>query len=168
LRFGWKFTNYALATKLIKEKMKFSNIALLSIYLVSFSAFAGPFTDNLSMCLVRSASDADKEKFMKWTFVAMSKHPAVKEFSNITPEKSDEINQDAGNLLVSLLVEKCKKETNEAVRYEGANAALTASFEYFGSSSIDQLMSHPAVTKYISGLKSTMEKASLADELMEK
>ena len=47
------------------------------------SAIAGPFTDEMSRCIVKKTSESDKTLFIQWLFAAMSSHPGVKSMPNI-------------------------------------------------------------------------------------
>jgi hypothetical protein len=51
------------------------------------AAQAGPYTDDLSRCLIKSTSPDDQVVFMQWMFSAMSLHPAVSGLTSITADQ---------------------------------------------------------------------------------
>jgi hypothetical protein len=62
------------------------SILFVITMLLSQALHAGPFTNQLSRCLVKSTSEADKELLIKWIFAAMSSHPKVQHMSNVSVE----------------------------------------------------------------------------------
>ena len=57
-------------------------------------AAAGPAVDQLSECLVKSTTAADKTAVLQWTFVALSAHPELKKFSNVTEEQKTQLDKN--------------------------------------------------------------------------
>ena len=123
---------------------------ILAVTLALFSAFpagaalAGPATDALSTCLVRSVSDEDRVVLMQWIFSTMARHPGVAQLSNISPEQRIEINRRGGALFTRLLTADCTLETRKAVLDEG-QGALSSAFNVLGGTAMDGLMADPAV-----------------------
>lgn len=124
-------------------------VALLSA--VCPQVHAGPFTDDLSKCLVKSTSDDDRTLFIQWIYAAMSSHPKVRAMSSITPEFADQLNRRAADLVTELLTSRCKAEAAQAVKAEG-EAALRGSFEVLGRVGMQGLLADPNVTEYLTGL----------------
>ena len=54
-------------------------------------AIAGPTVDQLSDCLVKATTAADKTTVLQWTFTALAAHPDLKGFSSVTPEQKNQI-----------------------------------------------------------------------------
>jgi hypothetical protein len=142
--------------------MKF--VAMLSLALMTFSlgVQAGPFTDDMSKCLVKNTTQEDKEALIKWIYAAMSAHPSVKALSNVSAKQGESLNKGAADLMMELLTQRCKTETQQAIKYEGEGAIRT-SFQILGQVAMQDLMSHPAVTKYITGITSFVDKKSFED-----
>ena len=138
--------------------MKYFIIAILITF--SLSVNAGPFTDKLSICLVKSTSKADKELLIQWVFAAISAHPNVSALSNISVEKGDALNKSTANLFIKLLTVKCKTETEQALKYEG-KSTFQASFKVLGEVAMNGLMRRPNVGKYLSGLEKNMDSKAL-------
>ena len=107
-------------------------------------AQAGVYGDDLSRCLVETATPKDRAVFIGWMFSAMSHHPDVAAFSNLTDPQRRQMAVDAGKLLQRLLVTDCRKQTVAALRYEG-DTAVPGAFRLFGEVAMQGLMSHPAV-----------------------
>ena len=139
------------------KKLGFFIIATLCLCTV---AVAGPFTDEMSKCIVKKTTESDKAMFIRWIYVAMSSHPDVEALSNISPEKRDQLNQEAASLIVELLTVRCKDESKQAVKYEGGDS-FKAGFEQLGRVAMQGLMSHPDVKEYLSGLESYMDAEKL-------
>lgn len=138
--------------------MKYFILAILVTF--SLPVNAGPFTDKLSICLVKSTSKADKELLIQWVFAAISSHPNVNALSNVSVEKGDALNKSTGNLFVKLLTVKCRSETEQALKYEG-KSAFQASFKVLGEVAMSGLMRHPNVGRYLSGLEKNMDSKAL-------
>jgi hypothetical protein len=124
------------------------------VVLASFAApaHAGPFGDEMAKCLVRTTSEADKTVLIQWIFAAMASHPDVSALSHVSAQKGEELHKDVANLFVTLVTQRCKAETEQAVKFEGPEA-LKKSFEVLGQVAMQGIMSDPAVATYIGGLQ---------------
>ena len=117
------------------------------VLILCFSpAHAGPFTDNLSRCLVVSADESDRSALIYWVFRIIAEHPDIKNeignvFSEIQKTRSD---LDVAEIFTKLVVDKCPSETREAWQYE-QELALQAAFEVLGKVAMQELMTHPVV-----------------------
>jgi hypothetical protein len=107
-------------------------------------AVAGVYTDEMSKCLVASTSAGDKESLVRWIFANAALHPAVASIATVTSEQRTSMNQSAGQLFDRLLTDTCRKQTREALQYEGP-AAIQLSFQVLGQVAMGTLMAHPAV-----------------------
>jgi hypothetical protein len=112
---------------------------------------AGPYTDELSKCLVASTTAADRVDLVKWMFAAASSHPAVRPMSTVTPAQLDAANRKMGALVMRLLTETCVQQTRDALKYEGA-ATLQTSFQVLGQVAGRELFTSPEVKEALSGL----------------
>ena len=134
--------------------------ALLSMLLFSAAAHAGPFSDEMAKCLVRSTSESDKTALMRWVFAAMAAHPGVKALSNITERQGEELNKEASNLFVVLLTDRCKNETEQALKFEGADT-FKKSFQVLGEVAMQGLIANPEVTRFMGGLDRHLDTKAL-------
>jgi hypothetical protein len=107
-------------------------------------ATAGPYTDDLSKCLVKSTSPDDQVVFMQWMFSAMALHPAVSSLASISAEQHVTFDKKAASLFVRLMSADCRQQTIDAVKFEGATAVQT-SFQLFGQVAMRGLMSNAQV-----------------------
>ncbi len=118
---------------------------------LSGAARAGIYTDDLSKCLVKATTEADRLDLIIWIYGAMSVHPAVKSLSTITDAQRDASNHKAGDLLQRLLLQDCHAQTVDAIRYEGSGA-LQASFSVLGQVAMVGLMQDKTVLGDIQGI----------------
>jgi hypothetical protein len=125
------------------------------------SAEAGVYGDDLSKCLVRSATPSDQTSFVVWAFSALSAHPAVRQYSNFTDAKRDELNVVVGKLFERLLTVDCHSEAVAALKYEGAGG-MTQSFSVLGQVAFRGLSSDPAVTAQFAGITKGVDEKRMA------
>jgi hypothetical protein len=126
------------------------------------AASAGVFSDDLAKCLVAKTSPADRTVFIQWMFAAMTANPAVASLSNMTEAQRTTHTQQAGALMQRLLLDDCRKDTVAAIRNEGPEA-LRQSFGVLGEVAMQNLLNDPAVSKEVSGLAASLDKARWAD-----
>lgn len=131
-------------------------LALLS----SGPALAGPYSDELSKCLVRSTTDDDKNYLVKWMFAAVTVHPAVRSIASVSDAQREELNRNAAKLVERLLTESCRNETREAVKYEGPGT-LQASFQVLGQVAGRGLFADPGVIRSMSAFENYFDTAKL-------
>jgi hypothetical protein len=115
------------------------------------SAQAGIYTDDMSRCLVNSATVKDKTDLIKWIFGIMAAHPDVAAMSAIKDKQRDELTKTAGLLLQRLMTEDCRKQTADAIKYEG-NVAIQSSFAVLGQVAMQELMTNPIVARSTSDI----------------
>lgn len=118
--------------------------ALLCTAAFALPASAGIYSDDMARCLVSSTTAKDKTDLVRWIFSNASLHPEVASISSLTAPRRDEIDRAAGALLERLLTESCRKQTQEALKYEGP-IAMQTSFQVLGQVAMQELMSNPAV-----------------------
>lgn len=127
---------------------------------VPTSVYAGPFTDNLSKCLVESTSTRDRNALVQWMFSAASLHPAVQSIASVSEQQLDEATKSTAELFMKLLTETCKQETIKALEYEG-NLTLQTSFEVLGQVAGRELFSSPEVNAGMSKLDTYLDQEKL-------
>jgi hypothetical protein len=140
--------------------------AVLTLFVAALGpasfAHAGVYSDDLAKCVVRSSSDSDQQAFVVWIFIAMSQHPAIKSYSNVTDAQRDAANRQTGKLMERLLTVDCRKETVAALKYEGASG-LEAAFNVLGQVAARGLFSDPKVAEGMAGLASSVDDAKIAE-----
>jgi len=120
---------------------------------------AGMYSEDLARCLVSSMTTRDKTDLVRWMFSNAALHPEAASIAAVGGERRDDINRTAGRLLQRLLTESCRKQMQEALKYEGA-VAMQVSFQVLGRVAMQELMSNAAVSqgfgeigKYVDGEK---------------
>jgi hypothetical protein len=140
-------------------------IALAGCCLVSLwttGASAGPFTDDLSRCMVRASTSQDQLVLVKWMFSAFALNPEVAPLSNITPEQREGLNQQTADLMQRLLLSDCREQTIAALKNEGT-VSLQTSFSVLGAVAARGLMSGPSATAGLLGLVRHFDGAKFHD-----
>lgn len=134
--------------------------AALALLAQGSAAQAGVYTDDLSKCLVSSASADDRNAMLLWIFSSMSRQADVKPYSNFTEAQHDAIARKAAALTQRLLTVDCRKETVAAVRYEGA-ATMETAFGVLGQVAMRDLMTDPTVAAGMEKMGEYLEKDKL-------
>jgi hypothetical protein len=132
------------------------------------TAAASPTSDDLGRCLVKASSSEDKTTLMVWAFTAISAHPSVKAYANISDAQRLEVSKSAARLLERLTTVDCRKETLAAFKTDGP-ASLQGAFSTLGQVAVGGLVQDPAVAKAMSVVTSQLDMAkfqSLAMEMM--
>jgi hypothetical protein len=137
--------------------MRLPEFAALCVLLAtSHTAFAGPYTDDLSKCLVASTSQSDRVALARWIFISFSAHPGVAPISAVKPADVDAANAQAGQLFMKLLTESCRDKAKVAIRYEGT-VAIQLSFQTLGQVAGVELASDPRVQARMSGMLKSLD-----------
>ncbi len=116
------------------------------------SVHAGPYTDELSKCIVASTTTDDRVAIVKWMFSAASLHPAVKSITSVSKEQLEEANKITAELLMRLLTESCMQQAQKAIQYEG-QIAIQSSFQILGQVAGRELFSSPDVAAGMAGFE---------------
>lgn len=148
-------------------KNAYATCVAICLTAVALPASAGVYADDLTKCLVSSTTDADKSLLMKWIFSAISLNEEVAPFVNMPSAARTKINQDAAALYMRLLTDACKKQTHDAVKYEG-QPAITAAFQVLGQVASQGIFSDPAVSAGMSDMTKYMDEEKLKAVLTEK
>lgn len=139
----------------MKKPLILSAVALL---LASSAVQAGPYTDDLSKCLVRSTTEQQKAVLVEWVFAIAALHPTVKPLSSVSDTKRTELNKSVAALFTTLLTDSCRQETHDAVKYEGTGAIQT-SFALLGQVAMTDLFSNPSVAQGLGAFAQYLDKA---------
>ena len=121
-------------------------IALATICPVT--AFAGQYADQLGKCLVESTSERDRVQLVRWIFSAASLHPAVEPISSVTEEQLNDASKVVADLMVRLLTESCRTETERSLQYEGISTVPMA-FRVLGDAAGKEMFNSPEVAEGI-------------------
>jgi hypothetical protein len=124
---------------------------------ISSSAGAGVFTDDMARCMVEKSSDADKTELAQWMFAAMSKDPSLAKMANIGQQDRDRLNKAAAGLFSRLILVDCRTQTVAALKNEGTSAFGQAG-RVLGGSAAQRLMSSPEGEAELGKLDDFMDK----------
>ena len=141
-----------------------AQILVLPLFMTN-AVYAGPYTDDLSRCILESTTAEDRTELVKWMFTAMSLHPAVKQIAAISTKQLDEANKQIAALVVKLLTKTCNKQARAAIKYEG-QIAIQSSFQILGQVAAKELFANKDVTAGLAGLGKNIDKKKLDDSLV--
>ena len=110
------------------------------------SALSGAFTDELARCMVNSTTLNEKIIFMEWTIRLLSEHPELKDLVQISENQKITMDKKLGNVFTTLVAERCKEETEKAIKFEGYEQMVSA-FGALGAASTRAITTHPDVMK---------------------
>ena len=127
---------------------------------ITVPAEAGPSTTALADCLVRSSSASDRGVLIRWTFVALALHPAVRDLTSNVEARQQEITRTAGRLFTRLIVSDCRRETVTAVRADGSEA-IGAAFRRLGEAASTELLGSPAGAAVLADVANHMDLQAL-------
>ena len=114
-------------------------------------AMAGPTVDQLSDCLVKATTATDKTTVLQWTFVALSAHPDLKSFSNVTEDQRNQLDQKFAQVLQRVIVEQCATQTKAVIQAEGIQA-VGDSFQELGRATGEDIIKNPQVKQQLKGV----------------
>lgn len=110
------------------------------------AAHAGVYGDDLSKCLVQSATPADQQALIVWFFAAIGAHPSVSSFVTLTDAQRAESNKRGAQLFMRLTTADCRAQSVAVLKYEGA-AAFGQSFNILGQVAVRGIMNAPEVAR---------------------
>lgn len=137
-------------------------LAIAFLGLMPLGASAGPFQDELSKCLVVSTTPDDRSDLVRWIFAAASAHPAVSSVVTVSVEQRSTATQKVGELFMRLLTDSCRKQTQEAINFEGEQT-LRASFEALGRLAGQEMFSSPEVAGVMAELQQHLDEKKLQE-----
>ena len=105
---------------------------------------AGPTVEQLSDCLMKSTTATDKTAVLQWTFVALSSHPDLKAFSNVSATQKEQLDKNLAQVLQRILVEQCSAQTKAVIQAEGLQA-VGDSFQELGQITGEEILKNPEV-----------------------
>ncbi|TCI07294.1 hypothetical protein EZM97_32375 [Dyella soli] len=126
-------------------------IVMAATLLAAGAAQAGPYTDDLSKCLVGKSTMDDHLVLVQWIYAALSRNPAVASMGTVSDSQVDQANQRMAELFMRLLTVTCKDQAKLALKYEG-DFAMQQSFEQLGNVAGRDMFASPDVQKGMSGL----------------
>ena len=114
-------------------------------------SMASPTVDHLSDCLVKSTTATDKTTVLQWTFVALSNHPDLKQFSHVTAEQKTALDKNVAQVLQRILVDQCSTQAKAVIQADGMQA-VGESFQQLGQITGEEIIKNPEVKQQLNGL----------------
>lgn len=111
-------------------------------------SFAGVYGDELTKCLVQSATEEDRVALATWMGVLIAQHDKVSEHVRTSYNDLVTTTDSAVDAVTTLTFQVCENEAREAIKYEGPEAYKN-SFQYLATIAIQELMTNPSVSKAI-------------------
>ena len=144
---------YSIFTPLGRRFARIGCSVLMAIAVMGTTqvAMAGPTVDQLSNCLVKSTTAADKTTVLQWTFVALSAHPELKKFSNVNEEQRTQLDKNLAQVLQRILVDQCASQTKAVIAAEGVQA-VGDSFQELGQITGEEILENPEVESQLKGV----------------
>ena len=144
---------YSIFTTLGRRFARIGCSVLMAIAVMGTTqvAMAGPTVDQLSNCLVKSTTAADKTTVLQWTFVALSAHPELKKFSNVNEEQRTQLDKNLAQVLQRILVDQCASQTKAVIAAEGVQA-VGDSFQELGQITGEEILENPEVKSQLKGV----------------
>ena len=145
----------------MKKTTTICALALLAV-LRSAGAFAGPFGDEMSKCIVRATTSEDRVMLVQWIFSVMALHPSVHQLATVPDETRANLNKRMADLMVSLLADRCAKESREAMKNEGPQT-VQDSFALLGKVGLQDLFVDPAVKSGVEEFSKSLDEKKLKE-----
>jgi hypothetical protein len=143
--------------------VRIAQVAAIALALLSANtSSAGIYSDSLARCLVSHTSNEDKTLLVRWIFAIMALHPAVSDTITVNDSEREKLNRGAGMLFERLVTDDCRKETKEALMYEGP-VAMQTSFQVLGQVATRGLMTDPAVTAGLTAFQKYLDETKLRE-----
>lgn len=147
------------------SKLVAASFLSLGMLGVSQVASAGATVDQLSECLVKSTTATDKTAVLQWTFVALSTHPDLKSFSNVTEDQKTQLDQKFAQVVQRILVEQCAEQTKAVIKTEGISAVGDA-FQALGRNTGDEILKNQEVKAQLKGVLKYVDMGKLVSTFL--
>jgi hypothetical protein len=135
-------------------------VACAAGFLFATPAAAGVYAEDLGKCLVSSSSQADQIILVQWMFSAMSVNSNVTALTKVTPEERKVYDLRMAQVVQRLLTVDCRKQTIDALKYEGTGA-FESSFEVLGGVASRGLMSDAKTNEAMGAFGADLDKDKL-------
>ena len=140
---------------------KFNSIfafALLGSTFIAAPAFAGPATNALSTCVADNTTGKDRKDLAQWIFVAMTVHPDIQPYSQVSEDDRDGLDRKLAALATKLITEDCRAQAKAAIESDGSESFKVA-FGALGQLAMQELMSDPSVNEAVGRYAKYLDKA---------
>lgn len=138
--------------------MKGRRIGLLAIILAIMTSLthAKSSVDQLSDCLIKSTTAADKTVVLQWTFVALSAHPDLKALVTENAVQKNQLDKNLAQVLQRIMVEQCSAQTLAVIQSQGVQA-VGESFQELGQMTGQEILKTPEIKQQLKGVLNHIE-----------
>lgn len=136
---------------MLKPRTIWTALLLASSLSAAQLSFASTSQDQLSDCLIKSATASDKSVVLQWTFVALAHHPDLKVYSTVTELQKTQLDQNLAAMLQRILVEQCSTQTKAVIQADGLEA-VGESFQQLGRITGEEILKNPEVKSQLKGV----------------
>ncbi len=126
-------------------------------------SYAGPYSDDLTKCIVNSTKN-ERIMLVKWMFAVMSSHPALKPMASVSEKQCKEANKQVAELFMNIFTKSCRQQAQKAMEYEG-EIAIKQSFGILGQVAMKEIFSNPDVNSSASGFLKYIDEKKLNSSL---
>lgn len=107
--------------------------------------------DQLSSCLVKATTAADKTAVLQWTFVALSTHPDLQTFAQVNAAQKEQLDKNFAAVLQRILVEQCSAQAKAVIQADGVEG-IGSSFQELGQITGDEILKNPEIKAQLKGV----------------
>jgi hypothetical protein len=132
---------------------------IFSLFVSGTANAAGGAAEALGACMSDSLTGKERKQIAQWLFIAMSSHPDIKGFSNVSDKARSDSDEFMGKIVTRLLIENCPEQSKLAVK-EGS-AALKSAFEVVGKVAMQELMSNKETLTSMGAFEKYMDKEKI-------
>lgn len=118
-------------------------------------------TDRLGQCLKSKSTGADRLALIKWTAIAISANPALREIIAVPQEEIDRSDKEIAAIFTDLLVTKCPAEARAVLSSENKSKAMEVAFEELGAMAAQEVYSGKEIQERMSGFLRYINKNDL-------
>lgn len=122
-----------------------------SLLLTAQMALASTVQDQLSSCLVKSTTAADKTAVLQWTFAALSTHPDLKAFTQVSDVQKEQLDKNFAAVVQRILVEQCSTQAKAVIQADGIEG-IGASFQELGQITGEEILKNPEIKSQLKGV----------------
>jgi hypothetical protein len=137
----------------------------MSLYFPTIS-FGGPSAKAMGTCMADSMTGKERKQMAKWFFFAMSNHPEIKDFSNISEQSKENADKFIAALITRLLTEDCLMETKAAL--EESSESIKQAFELIGRVAAQEILLSPDVKTGASNFEQYLDKDKINARIHQK
>ena len=108
-------------------------------------------TDQLSACLIEHTTAADKTSVLQWTFAALSSHPDLKAFAQVSDAQKEQLDKNFAAVVQRIVIEQCSIQAKAVIQADGVEG-IGASFQELGQITGEEILKNPEIKSQLKGV----------------